>query len=83
MCTNMYVDVIASHLCMYLLMFTWTRAVYRPGETGVYWYAVLSGSLEMSDVDAEDSSKTTTLCHLSQGDSFGENVIFGTCRWVW
>ena len=54
--------------------------VYRPGESGVYWYAVVSGSLEMLDVDPNDSTKTNSICYLTDGDSFGENVIFGTCR---
>ncbi len=31
-------------------------AVYRPGEDGLYWYAVIAGNLEMLDVDPADSS---------------------------
>ena len=44
-------------------------AVYRPGEEGHYWYAVISGSLEMLDVDPDDSDKvyslTTSLYHMT------------------
>ena len=36
----------------------------------------------MLDVDPNDSSKTNTICHLRDGDSFGENVIFGKCRYL-
>ena len=43
---------------------------------------MITGSLEMLDVDPVDSSKTTVICHLRDGDSFGENVIFGKCRSV-
>ena len=31
--------------------------VFRPGDSGIYWYAVISGTLEMLDVDPNDSSK--------------------------
>lgn len=51
--------------------FSLTLAVYRPGEEGHYWYAVISGSLEMLDVDSNDSEKVcvcvyriTTPLHL-------------------
>ncbi len=33
--------------------------MYRPGEEGLYWYAVVAGSLEMLDVDPVDSSKVS------------------------
>ncbi len=58
-------------------------SVYRPGERGEYWYAVVSGSLEMLDVDPDDSTKTNSICYLRDGDSFGENVIYGTCRYAY
>ncbi len=32
-------------------------SVFKPGDEGIFWYAVISGSLEMLDVDPSDSSK--------------------------
>ena len=32
-------------------MYSYLPPVFKPGEEGVYWYAVISGGLEMLDVD--------------------------------
>lgn len=32
-------------------------AVFRPGENGMYWYVVVSGTLEMLHVDPHDKQK--------------------------
>ena len=38
-------------------MYSYLPPVFKPGEEGVYWYAVISGGLEMLDVDPTDTSK--------------------------
>ena len=35
-------------------------SVFRPGSSGLYWYVVISGSLEMLDVNPSDSSKVSS-----------------------
>ena len=37
-----------------------THTVFRPGDEGLYWYAVISGSLDILDSDPSDSSKVDT-----------------------
>ena len=39
-------------------------AVYRPGDEGYYWYAVISGSLEMLDVDPNDNEKVYQITRI-------------------
>jgi CRP-like cAMP-binding protein len=54
--------------------------LFRPGENGMYWYVVVSGTLEMFNVDSRDDKKTTLICQLQSGDSFGENVVLEATR---
>jgi CRP-like cAMP-binding protein len=49
--------------------------LFRPGESGMYWYVVVSGTLDMMYVDPRNEHKTTLICQLQSGDSFGENVV--------
>ncbi|XP_054090739.1 rap guanine nucleotide exchange factor 4 isoform X3 [Zeugodacus cucurbitae] len=50
--------------------------LFRAGEQGRFWYAVLGGSLEVryhaSDTDAK---APVTLCNLSVGATFGESIL--------
>ncbi|CAI7996578.1 Rap guanine nucleotide exchange factor 4 [Geodia barretti] len=54
--------------------------LFRPGENGMYWYVVVSGTLEMFNVDSRHDKKTTLICQLQSGDSFGENVVLEATR---
>ena len=61
--------------------FSLTLAVYRPGEEGHYWYAVISGSLEMLDVDSNDSEKVcvyhiTTPAHCTSPVFIPRHQVF-------
>lgn len=77
-----YPDEVLLELSRYAVYTSFLGKVtlYRPGEEGHYWYAVLSGTLEMLDVDTNDSDKTSSICFLKEGDSFGESAIFGKTR---
>lgn len=77
-----YPEDVLHELSQYLLYESFLKDVtlFRPGDEGLYWYAVISGSLDILDSDPSDSSKTTSICQLQKGDSFGENVIFGANR---
>ncbi|XP_062127532.1 rap guanine nucleotide exchange factor 4 isoform X3 [Drosophila sulfurigaster albostrigata] len=51
--------------------------LFRAGEQGRFWYAVLGGSLEVryhahSDADGKSS---VTLCNLGVGATFGESIL--------
>ncbi|XP_017069218.1 rap guanine nucleotide exchange factor 4 isoform X4 [Drosophila eugracilis] len=51
--------------------------LFRAGEQGRFWYAVLGGSLEVryhAHADA-DGKSAVTLCNLGVGATFGESVL--------
>lgn len=77
-----YPDEVLLELSRYAVYTSFLGKVtlYRPGEEGHYWYAVISGSLEMLDVDPNDSDKMSSICFLKEGDSFGESAVFGKSR---
>ncbi|XP_062710182.1 rap guanine nucleotide exchange factor 4 isoform X2 [Aedes albopictus] len=51
--------------------------LFRAGEQGRYWYAVLGGQLEVRYHGAEtkDSKLSVTLCNLGVGATFGESIL--------
>lgn len=50
--------------------------VFRAGEQGRFWYAVLGGSLEVRYHTADLESKSNvTLCNLGVGATFGESIL--------
>ncbi|XP_055620288.1 rap guanine nucleotide exchange factor 4 isoform X2 [Toxorhynchites rutilus septentrionalis] len=51
--------------------------LFRAGEQGRYWYAVLGGQLEVRYHGAEtkDSKLAVTLCNLGVGATFGESIL--------
>ncbi|XP_070499371.1 rap guanine nucleotide exchange factor 4 isoform X1 [Chironomus tepperi] len=51
--------------------------LFRAGEQGRYWYAVLGGQLEVRYHAAADSDikSPITLCNLGVGATFGESVL--------
>jgi len=56
-----YPDKVLQELNRYALYdsFLANITLFRPGDSGLYWYAVISGTLEMLDVDPSDSSKVS------------------------
>lgn len=51
-------------------------SVFRAGEQGRFWYAVLGGSLEVRYHTADpDSKSNVTLCNLGVGSTFGESIL--------
>ncbi|XP_058837783.1 rap guanine nucleotide exchange factor 4-like isoform X3 [Topomyia yanbarensis] len=51
--------------------------LFRAGEQGRYWYAVLGGQLEVRyhGAEAKDSKLSVTLCNLGVGATFGESIL--------
>lgn len=50
--------------------------LFRAGEQGRFWYAVLGGSLEVRYHAADNESKLpVTLCNLGVGATFGESIL--------
>ncbi|XP_055537764.1 rap guanine nucleotide exchange factor 4 isoform X2 [Wyeomyia smithii] len=51
--------------------------LFRAGEQGRYWYAVLGGQLEVRYHGAEtkDNKLSVTLCNLGVGATFGESIL--------
>ncbi|XP_039969265.1 rap guanine nucleotide exchange factor 4 [Bactrocera neohumeralis] len=50
--------------------------LFRAGEQGRFWYAVLGGSLEVRYHASETDAKApVTLCNLSVGATFGESIL--------
>ncbi|XP_067633068.1 rap guanine nucleotide exchange factor 4 isoform X1 [Eurosta solidaginis] len=50
--------------------------LFRAGEQGRYWYAVLGGSLEVRYHAPDTDGKTpVTLCNLGVGATFGESIL--------
>ncbi|XP_037907133.1 rap guanine nucleotide exchange factor 4 isoform X2 [Hermetia illucens] len=50
--------------------------LFRAGEQGRFWYAVLGGSLEVRYHAPDTESKTpVTLCNLGVGATFGESIL--------
>lgn len=51
-------------------------SVFRAGEQGRFWYAVLGGSLEVRyHASNPDSNTQVTLCNLGVGATFGESIL--------
>ncbi|XP_055606465.1 rap guanine nucleotide exchange factor 4 isoform X3 [Uranotaenia lowii] len=51
--------------------------LFRAGEQGRYWYAVLGGQLEVRyhGAESKDSKLSVTLCNLGVGATFGESIL--------
>ncbi|XP_073813044.1 exchange protein directly activated by cAMP isoform X5 [Musca autumnalis] len=51
--------------------------LFRAGEQGRFWYAVLGGSLEVRyhASDANEGKSPVTLCNLGVGATFGESIL--------
>ncbi|XP_056436485.1 rap guanine nucleotide exchange factor 4-like [Gadus chalcogrammus] len=49
--------------------------LYRQGDIGTSWYAVLSGSLDVKVSETANHQDAVTICTLGAGTAFGESVL--------
>ncbi|XP_071484074.1 rap guanine nucleotide exchange factor 4-like [Diadema antillarum] len=52
--------------------------LFRQGDLGINWYAVLSGSLEVQVRETCNDKEAATVCKLGPGAMFGESVLDDT-----
>ncbi|XP_071232252.1 rap guanine nucleotide exchange factor 4-like isoform X1 [Salvelinus alpinus] len=55
-------------------------AVFRQGDIGTSWYAVLSGSLDVKVSETANHQDAVTICTLGIGTAFGESILDNTPR---
>ncbi|KAL0963843.1 hypothetical protein UPYG_G00314300 [Umbra pygmaea] len=54
--------------------------LYRQGDIGTSWYAVLSGSLDVKVSETANHEDAVTICTLGIGTAFGESILDNTPR---
>ncbi|XP_054642618.1 rap guanine nucleotide exchange factor 4 isoform X2 [Dunckerocampus dactyliophorus] len=54
--------------------------LYRQGDIGTNWYAVLSGSLDVKVSETSRYQDAVTICTLRTGTAFGESILYDTPR---
>uniref|UniRef100_A0A7N6BX30 Rap guanine nucleotide exchange factor 4 n=1 Tax=Anabas testudineus TaxID=64144 RepID=A0A7N6BX30_ANATE len=54
--------------------------LYRQGDIGTSWYAVLSGSLDVKVSETSSHQDAVTICTLGAGTAFGESILDNTPR---
>ncbi|XP_055005379.1 rap guanine nucleotide exchange factor 4 isoform X5 [Boleophthalmus pectinirostris] len=54
--------------------------LYRQGDIGTSWYAVLSGSLDVKISETSRYQDAVTICTLGTGTAFGESILDNTPR---
>uniref|UniRef100_A0A3P8V821 Rap guanine nucleotide exchange factor 4 n=1 Tax=Cynoglossus semilaevis TaxID=244447 RepID=A0A3P8V821_CYNSE len=54
--------------------------LYRQGDIGTSWYAVLSGSLDVKVSATSSFQDAVTICTLGTGTAFGESILDNTPR---
>ncbi|XP_061736009.1 rap guanine nucleotide exchange factor 4 [Nerophis ophidion] len=54
--------------------------IYRQGDIGTNWYAVLSGSLDVQVSETSRYQDAVTICTLGAGTAFGESILYDTPR---
>ncbi|XP_024142962.1 rap guanine nucleotide exchange factor 4 isoform X1 [Oryzias melastigma] len=54
--------------------------LYRQGDIGTSWYAVLSGSLDVKVSETSSYQDGVTICTLGTGTAFGESILDNTPR---
>uniref|UniRef100_A0A3Q2DE78 Rap guanine nucleotide exchange factor 4 n=1 Tax=Cyprinodon variegatus TaxID=28743 RepID=A0A3Q2DE78_CYPVA len=55
-------------------------ALFRQGDIGTSWYAVLSGSLDVKVSETANHQDAVTICTLGIGTAFGESILDNTPR---
>ncbi|XP_059709101.1 rap guanine nucleotide exchange factor 4 isoform X2 [Haemorhous mexicanus] len=54
--------------------------LFRQGDIGTNWYAVLTGSLDVKVSDTSNHQDAVTICTLGMGTAFGESILDNTPR---
>ncbi|XP_075465169.1 rap guanine nucleotide exchange factor 4 isoform X4 [Ascaphus truei] len=54
--------------------------LYRQGDIGTSWYAVLTGSLDVKVTETNSHQDAVTICTLGVGTAFGESILDNTPR---
>ncbi|XP_068425525.1 rap guanine nucleotide exchange factor 4-like [Clinocottus analis] len=54
--------------------------LFRQGDIGTSWYAVLSGSLDFKVSETANHQDAVTICTLGIGTAFGESILDNTPR---
>uniref|UniRef100_A0A8D3AVJ2 Rap guanine nucleotide exchange factor 4 n=1 Tax=Scophthalmus maximus TaxID=52904 RepID=A0A8D3AVJ2_SCOMX len=54
--------------------------LYRQGDIGTSWYAVLSGSLDVKVSETSSYQDAVVICTLGTGTAFGESILDNTPR---
>uniref|UniRef100_A0A3Q3VTQ5 Uncharacterized protein n=1 Tax=Mola mola TaxID=94237 RepID=A0A3Q3VTQ5_MOLML len=54
--------------------------LYRQGDIGTSWYAVLSGSLDVKVSETSSYQDAVVICTLGSGTAFGESILDNTPR---
>ncbi|XP_037542390.1 rap guanine nucleotide exchange factor 4 isoform X2 [Nematolebias whitei] len=54
--------------------------LFRQGDIGTSWYAVLSGSLDVKVSETSRYQDAVTICTLGSGTAFGESILDNTPR---
>ncbi|XP_074856759.1 rap guanine nucleotide exchange factor 4 isoform X3 [Carettochelys insculpta] len=54
--------------------------LFRQGDIGTNWYAVLAGSLDVKVSDTSNHQDAVTICTLGIGTAFGESILDNTPR---
>ncbi|XP_071603450.1 rap guanine nucleotide exchange factor 4 isoform X7 [Heliangelus exortis] len=54
--------------------------LFRQGDIGTNWYAVLTGSLDVKVSDTSNYQDAVTICTLGVGTAFGESILDNTPR---
>uniref|UniRef100_A0AAV2JZV8 Rap guanine nucleotide exchange factor 4 n=1 Tax=Knipowitschia caucasica TaxID=637954 RepID=A0AAV2JZV8_KNICA len=54
--------------------------LYRQGDIGTSWYAVLSGSVDVKVSETSRYQDAVTICSLGTGTAFGESILDNTPR---
>ncbi|XP_071667187.1 rap guanine nucleotide exchange factor 4 isoform X2 [Patagioenas fasciata] len=54
--------------------------LFRQGDIGTNWYAVLTGSLDVKVSDTSNHQDAVTICTLGVGTAFGESILDNTPR---
>uniref|UniRef100_A0A673ZRY4 Rap guanine nucleotide exchange factor 4b n=1 Tax=Salmo trutta TaxID=8032 RepID=A0A673ZRY4_SALTR len=57
-----------------------TMNLFRQGDIGTSWYAVLSGSLDVKVSETANHQDAVTICTLGIGTAFGESILDNTPR---
>uniref|UniRef100_A0A803T8C1 Rap guanine nucleotide exchange factor 4 n=1 Tax=Anolis carolinensis TaxID=28377 RepID=A0A803T8C1_ANOCA len=56
------------------------QILFRQGDIGTNWYAVLTGSLDVKVSDTSNHQDAVTICTLGIGTAFGESILDNTPR---